>query len=239
MAPRSSSGSSQRAGMTSSPLAAPSRLPASAPAVGALCVWLVDGEGKRVAANYINVHVDAPTARVEAASKRQIALRFAPSDFSAWQWAGAGPPTGRRARHKAHAQGHGYVEAEVDRANPFFLAGSRLRGHEFHYSRVVEGGDSGSTTLRVDRGRGIGEGRDGLVKGRVWASYLHLHALGTPTWATSLVGLAREYRAERPERAKRVEGAAERTDCADDANGPSTGSGPTGSGRSTLDAPIA
>jgi cobyrinic acid a,c-diamide synthase len=40
---------------------------------------------------------------------------------------------------EARPQGHGYVEAEVDRANPFFTAGARLRGHEFHYSKVVGG----------------------------------------------------------------------------------------------------
>ena len=99
--------------------------------------------------------------------------------------------------HKAMPQGHGYVEAEVDRPNPFFAPGTRLRGHEFHYSRVVSGNDSGATTLRLDRGRGVGSGRDGLVKDRVWASYLHLHALGAPAWATSFAALARIYHRER------------------------------------------
>jgi len=97
----------------------------------------------------------------------------------------------------ARPQGHGYVVAEVDRDNPFFPAGTRLRGHEFHYSRVIAGEDSEVTTLRLDRGQGVGGGRDGLVKGRVWASYVHLHALGTPAWATALTDLARVYRQER------------------------------------------
>jgi cobyrinic acid a,c-diamide synthase len=94
-------------------------------------------------------------------------------------------------------QGHGYVEAEVDQPNPFFAPGTRLRGHEFHYSGVVAGSDSGETTLRLDRGRGVVAGRDGLAKGRIWASYLHLHALGTPGWATAFTALARVYRRER------------------------------------------
>ncbi|MHC4225010.1 MAG: cobyrinate a,c-diamide synthase, partial [Planctomycetota bacterium] len=94
-------------------------------------------------------------------------------------------------------EGHGYVEAEVDQPNPFFTPGTRLRGHEFHYSRVVAGSDAAATTLRLHRGRGVGARRDGLVSGRVWASYLHLHALGTPAWATSLTALARSYRQER------------------------------------------
>ena len=32
----------------------------------------------------------------------------------------------------ARPVGHGYVEAEVDRSNPFFARSTRLRGHEFH-----------------------------------------------------------------------------------------------------------
>jgi cobyrinic acid a,c-diamide synthase len=95
----------------------------------------------------------------------------------------------------ARPVGHGYVEAEVDRANPFFDLSLRLRGHEFHYSRVVSGGDTGATCLSLRRGQGVGAGRDGLVVGRVWASYLHLHALGTPTWAGAFTSLARDQQA--------------------------------------------
>jgi len=100
---------------------------------------------------------------------------------------------------RARPEGHGYVEAEVQHDNPFFARGTLLRGHEFHYSRVIGGDDSTSTTLRLSRGKGVGAGWDGLVKGKVWASYLHLHALGTPSWATSFVDLARAYRKERRE----------------------------------------
>jgi cobyrinic acid a,c-diamide synthase len=97
----------------------------------------------------------------------------------------------------ARPQGHGYVEAEVDRPNPFFPSGTRLRGHEFHYSRVVSGPDASASSLRLQRGRGVGGARDGLVKGRIWASYLHLHALGSPSWCQGFTDLARAYRAER------------------------------------------
>jgi cobyrinic acid a,c-diamide synthase len=91
-------------------------------------------------------------------------------------------------------QGHGYVEAVVDVVNPFFPVGTRLRGHEFHYSRIVETANR-SSVLRVERGTGLGNGRDAIVAGRVWASYLHLHALGTPEWARGLVAAARQGRA--------------------------------------------
>jgi cobyrinic acid a,c-diamide synthase len=94
-------------------------------------------------------------------------------------------------------QGHGYVEAEVDRSNLFHPDGARLLGHEFHYSRVIEEEEMPETVLRLERGRGACSGRDGFAVGRVWASYLHLHALGTPTWAPAFVRLAGQFREER------------------------------------------
>jgi cobyrinic acid a,c-diamide synthase len=95
-------------------------------------------------------------------------------------------------------EGHGYAEGTVERANPFFETGARLRGHEFHYSRAQGGASRAATVVGLERGTGIGDGRDGIVEGRVWASYLHLHALGTPAWAPGLVGLARAWQRERP-----------------------------------------
>ena len=94
-------------------------------------------------------------------------------------------------------QGHGYEVAVVDRDNQFFAAGTRLVGHEFHYSRLVNGSNGKDSVLRVERGTGIGDGRDGISSGRVFASYLHLHAGATPGWADGFLSLAEQYAAER------------------------------------------
>lgn len=94
-------------------------------------------------------------------------------------------------------QGHGYEVATVDRGNPFFPTGSTLVGHEFHYSRVVDGADASATVLALERGRGTGGERDGIVKGSVWASYLHLHSLATPRWAEGFLALASRFAAQR------------------------------------------
>jgi cobyrinic acid a,c-diamide synthase len=94
-------------------------------------------------------------------------------------------------------QGHGYEVASADVDNPFVEPGTTLTGHEFHYSRVVAGSDAKNTVLKVDRGTGLGDGRDGIVKGRVWGSYLHLHALATPLWAVGFLKLAAQHAVER------------------------------------------
>lgn len=86
-------------------------------------------------------------------------------------------------------QGHGYVEAEVARGNPFFARGSTLRGHEFHHSKLsLSGAVDFAYYLR--RGHGIHGRKDGIVYKNLFASYMHLHALGTPEWAVALVSLA-------------------------------------------------
>ncbi len=88
-------------------------------------------------------------------------------------------------------QGHGYVAARVDAENPFLPRGAELRGHEFHYSKVRVGSGAVRTVLALDRGVGVGEGRDGILVGGVVAGYTHLHALGAPEWAPALVRAAR------------------------------------------------
>jgi cobyrinic acid a,c-diamide synthase len=87
-------------------------------------------------------------------------------------------------------QGHGYVVAHTERSNPFLSEGTEFSGHEFHYSCLMEDRDLLPTVFRLTRGVGVGGGRDGLQLGNMVASYTHLHALATPTWADGLVKAA-------------------------------------------------
>jgi len=92
-------------------------------------------------------------------------------------------------------QGHGYTVALVERDNPFFPKGAEIRGHEFHYSQVIDyRGRPADLVFAMQRGKGIHEGRDGLVFKNVLATYTHIHALGTPDWAKALVARAAEFR---------------------------------------------
>ena len=98
-------------------------------------------------------------------------------------------------------QGHGYTRLEADRENPFFPLGTALKGHEFHYCRILSRGAEGErTAFRVRRGTGIDGKREGMVRRNILAGFTHLHALGTPEWAPALVEKARLYRAEKDRR---------------------------------------
>jgi cobyrinic acid a,c-diamide synthase len=91
-------------------------------------------------------------------------------------------------------QGHGYVEAVVDRKNPFYKKGTIIRGHEFHYSRITEYSRAIKSTLALVRGRGSIDSRDGLVYRNVFASYIHIHAAANPEWADGMIESAKSYR---------------------------------------------
>jgi cobyrinic acid a,c-diamide synthase len=92
-------------------------------------------------------------------------------------------------------QGHGYTVLEVDRPNPFFPAGTKLLGHEFHYSRIIANDpEKLNLVFRLERGHGITSHRDGISYKNVLATYTHTHALGTPAWAKAIVDQAIKYR---------------------------------------------
>jgi cobyrinic acid a,c-diamide synthase len=96
-------------------------------------------------------------------------------------------------------QGHGYTIIEVTGSNPYFRTGTTLKGHEFHYSSVLEWeGNENDLAYTMVRGTGLINGRDGLCYKNVLATYTHLHAQGTPDWAVALVRNARQYRQNQP-----------------------------------------
>ncbi len=96
-------------------------------------------------------------------------------------------------------RGHGYTLLEVDAPNPFFETGQVLRGHEFHYSYVLDFKDNPdiSFCFSVQKGQGILKARDGICYKNVLATYTHLHAVGTTQWAEGLMHMAHSFQKNR------------------------------------------
>ncbi len=85
-------------------------------------------------------------------------------------------------------RGHGYSALEVVQCNPFYPRGTRIRGHEFHYSYVLDMDESKlSFAFDVQRGYGMDGRRDGICRANTLATYCHIHALGVKGWAKALV----------------------------------------------------
>ncbi len=68
----------------------------------------------------------------------------------------------------------GYVSAEVAIDNPLLGMGRSIRGHEFHYSHFDCDKDA-RFAYRLQRGKGIRDGRDGLIERNTMGGYLHAH----------------------------------------------------------------
>jgi len=96
-------------------------------------------------------------------------------------------------------QGHGYTVIAVQRKNPFFEVGAEIKGHEFHYSHILEwNGDKNDLAFDMRRGTGFTDGQDGLCYKNILATYTHIHALGTPSWAQAMIRNAQLYRDQKP-----------------------------------------
>lgn len=81
-------------------------------------------------------------------------------------------------------EGLSYVEAEATASN--FMFYGMVRGHEFHYSRLVSP-PSGPYGYRLFRGRGIDGAHDGLIMNRTMGAFLHRHALSDMSWGMAWV----------------------------------------------------
>ncbi len=90
--------------------------------------------------------------------------------------------------------GHGYTISMVSGRNPYFEVGTELKGHEFRYSRILSwDGNDEDMVFSTIRGKGFKNHKDGVCYKNILATYTHLHALGTPSWATAMVRVARAY----------------------------------------------
>jgi cobyrinic acid a,c-diamide synthase len=91
-------------------------------------------------------------------------------------------------------QGHGYTILKVVKENLYYPVGSQIKGHEFHYSSILNyKGDNTPMAFQVERGTGIWQQRDGFCYKNVLATYTHIHACGTPQWAQALARAARKH----------------------------------------------
>ncbi|MEJ5366028.1 MAG: cobyrinate a,c-diamide synthase [Desulfosoma sp.] len=90
----------------------------------------------------------------------------------------------------------GYVEVLLSRPCLLGDAGTRLRGHEFHYSEIVgdPAPDSLSLCYRLTARKYRPEQDEGYQVGSVLASYVHLHWGSAPHAAARFVDAARKAR---------------------------------------------
>ena len=90
--------------------------------------------------------------------------------------------------------GMGYVEAEALTKNVISLPGKKIRGHEFHYSRLETTDKEFPYAFKLVRNRQQLTVLDGYAKGNILASYLHLHFASDPHLAQTFIENCKQYR---------------------------------------------
>jgi cobyrinic acid a,c-diamide synthase len=111
------------------------------------------------------------------------------SDGTAWPMAGLLPLSVEMTDRLVH---FGYAEMEFV-ADGFAAKGTRLRGHSFHCSRIVDAAGACTTAvIRYTLSRTAE--REGYAMGSVFASYIHLHFAADPSVAQRFLEMARHAR---------------------------------------------
>ncbi len=92
------------------------------------------------------------------------------ADGQTYRMAGLLPLATSFAERRLHL---GYREVTLLAAGPLGTAGTRFRGHEFHYATTVAAGDAAPLFAATDS-RGTDLGPVGLCRGTVVGSFIHL-----------------------------------------------------------------
>jgi cobyrinic acid a,c-diamide synthase len=89
-------------------------------------------------------------------------------------------------------QALGYTIAETVHDNIVSRRHDILIGHEFHHSEVEVLGDL-KYAYKMLRGKGIRDGKDGVMIGNTLATYSHLHVLSYPLMVEHLLDAAKKF----------------------------------------------
>lgn len=82
--------------------------------------------------------------------------------------------------------GHGYSHLKT--INDSWLNFDyEIRGHEFHYSELINLSKNMNFAFQLNRGCGVNKKNDGVMINNLIGAYSHLHAISVPEWASQFV----------------------------------------------------
>ncbi|MCP8314017.1 MAG: cobyrinate a,c-diamide synthase [archaeon] len=86
-----------------------------------------------------------------------------------------------------------YTLADVIADNPLSKVKDVLRGHEFHYSKILEIPKDARFAYRMKIGMGIDGEHDAWLEHKVLASYMHMHFAYQPRLVKSFLNACKDY----------------------------------------------
>ena len=93
-------------------------------------------------------------------------------------------------------QAHGYTAFRPVIKNPYYRLNSVVRGHEFRYARLQNPEILDNTPLlfQMERGKGLGKGKDGVMFRNTLGSFQHTHAASmNVSWIGSLIKMSNKF----------------------------------------------
>jgi cobyrinic acid a,c-diamide synthase len=87
----------------------------------------------------------------------------------------------------------GYREIVTRERSVLGPANTRIRGHEFHYSRIIEMGPAAAPIYTMTDRKASSKGEEGFMVENVLGSYVHLHWGSNPEVAEHFVDFCRNW----------------------------------------------
>jgi cobyrinic acid a,c-diamide synthase len=87
-----------------------------------------------------------------------------------------------------------YALADVTRDNSLSKAGSHLKGHEFHSSKIIDVPADAEFAYTLRRGEGVDGKHDAWLQQNVLASYMHIHFAQDAKIAQNFIASCRQHR---------------------------------------------
>jgi cobyrinic acid a,c-diamide synthase len=91
----------------------------------------------------------------------------------------------------------GYVAGTTIRDTVIGRKGTQFRGHEFHYSELTDLSGELKFAFKLQKGKGITDGYDGIQVANALASYCHVHPLSYPDLTATFVHSCAKFKDRR------------------------------------------
>ncbi len=98
-----------------------------------------------------------------------------------------------RTRMLSHRKALGYREVVLKKDSLLGPKGLRARGHEFHYSELINGTVESADLYQVSNRKGMEVGPDGFMAYNTLAGYIHFHFGSNPEMAANFVESCKKY----------------------------------------------
>lgn len=87
-----------------------------------------------------------------------------------------------------------YTDGEFINNSIIGNIGDKFKGHEYHNTQIINLNDNEKYSILINRGKGITNMKDGLIKNNTIGTYVQFHGISYELWIQYFIGAAEKYR---------------------------------------------